>query len=453
MPVYMSIAMVCHPSNRTEVLNAECDFPSVHKALSQLPRNSCSVGWKLVGTQCDTEYVSESEYEDGRVVDGTSIVGKCKSEDNSRNVGCGDGDETSNNPPSLASSSLLTGGCDSTALVPFQELIELAIEFMRRIPPRELMSLARNYYGTNAQSFEQVDTSSIALLQPPPPWATANSVPSDWSIKKRARGMTHTTTNVNKKNSSGMMGRWNYWMRKRDNSGVVEIQQGASHRAVIAAGQGPNGIEDKRRTRRRRKRAKIMAVLVPIISGGVMFVQDLSYADLLATATVKGSIMAATIKGAAVADYQYSPTSIGNDEVIETKDGGRSMDDQRPNERPFPFFSLAHQTLAVLNGKKTGMEMDTKKCGIENPFDRRIFKQKAGDGSSFWDLEYDQEQLNSKVRLNKKDEPTLICNVDECVKKRKQNRVKKQKQNPLRRFQSWIKVVQKELDDYEDIPF
>jgi len=153
MPVYMSIAMVCHPNNRTEVLNADCDFASVHKALSQLPRNSCSVGWKLVGTQCDTEYISEDECEDERVVDGTSILGKCKSEDNNSIVGCGDCDEASNNPPSLASSSLFTGGYDSTALVPFQELIELSIEFMRRIPPRELMSLAQNYYGENTQSF------------------------------------------------------------------------------------------------------------------------------------------------------------------------------------------------------------------------------------------------------------------------------------------------------------
>jgi len=317
------------------------------------------------------------------------------------------------------------------------------------------MSLARNYYGTNTQSFEQVDPSSIALLQPPPPWATANSVPSDWTLKKRARGMTQTTTNDNKKNTGGIMRRLKYWMRNSDSSGVVEIQQGASHRAVIAAGQGPNGNGDKRRTRRRKKRAKIMVILVPIISGGVMFVQDLSYADviLFAAATIKGSKMAATLKGAATVDQQYSPTNFGDDRVIEMNDGGGFMDDHRRNKRPISLFSLAHQTLTISNGKKTGMEMDTAKCGIENTFVRRISEQEAGDGSSLWDVEYDQYQSNTKVGCYKKDESTLKCNVDNGVQKQNKNRANKHKKPPLIRLQSWIKNVQKELDDFEDIPF
>jgi len=455
MPVYMSIAMVCHPNNRTEVLNADCDFASVHKALSQLPRNSCSVGWKLVGTQCDTEYISEDEHEEECVVDGTSILGKCKSEDNNSIVGCGDCDEASNNPPSLASSSLFTGGYDSTALVPFQELIELSIEFMRRIPPRELMSLAQDHYGANTQSFEQVDPSSIALLQPRPPWATANSVPSDWTLKKRAREMLHTTTTNNdkKKPSGSMLGRWNYRIRKSaSSSGVVMVQQGSSHRAVIAAGQGPNGNRDKRRTRRRRKRAKIMAVLVPIISWVVMFVQDVSYTDVTlfaTTATIKVSRLAtAAIRGTTVVEQHFSLTNLGNDGVIKGINVGGSMDDHRQNKKPSPFFSLA-QTLTkgnndrmLLNGEKTGIEMDTSR---EDPSVRGICKQKTDDDPSLCDLAYDQDQSESTLRRSKKDDSNLKYNIDDGVEKRKHK--------PLRRFQSWIKGVQKELDGFDDISF
>jgi len=121
MPVYMSIAMVLHPVNRTEILNAECDFASVHNVLSQLPRNSSSVGYKLVDNQCDTEFMSCDEDDEKFMrVDGTSIIAETKSEDTR--------DDESTNPPSLASCSLLIGS--ESTLVPFEQLIKISLEFM-----------------------------------------------------------------------------------------------------------------------------------------------------------------------------------------------------------------------------------------------------------------------------------------------------------------------------------
>lgn len=106
MPIYMSIAMVLHPFNRTEVLSTECDFATVHKTLSQLPRNSCSVGWKLVGNASDYTYVSDEEERDDEY----------------------EPPESRDDESSIASS-MVSSVCDANP-VPFEDLINLSIEFM-----------------------------------------------------------------------------------------------------------------------------------------------------------------------------------------------------------------------------------------------------------------------------------------------------------------------------------
>ena len=72
-------------------------------------------------------------------------------------------------------------------LVPVQEILDSAISFMRAVPPRDLLPLARRYRkGVLAQLTD--DSSRISLFQPPQSWALAPSVPADWLLKKRARG-------------------------------------------------------------------------------------------------------------------------------------------------------------------------------------------------------------------------------------------------------------------------
>ena len=44
--LYVSIAMMTHPINRTQILSTDCDFAALHQCLAGLPRNSCRVGWK-----------------------------------------------------------------------------------------------------------------------------------------------------------------------------------------------------------------------------------------------------------------------------------------------------------------------------------------------------------------------------------------------------------------------
>ena len=120
MPIYLSVAMVLHPMNRMEILGTDPDFAEMHNALSQLPMNSCSVGWKFIGTPMGGEYVSGEEDDDTCSFDGSIL-----SQDVYREEGCADDDSLA---PSLASESMLSGYDGSR--VPFQELIDLAIRFM-----------------------------------------------------------------------------------------------------------------------------------------------------------------------------------------------------------------------------------------------------------------------------------------------------------------------------------
>ena len=194
MPIYMAVAMVVHPVNRMEVMEGSgsggeygiADFASVHKALTQLPMNSCSVGWKYVvsgsGSNGSTsghgsgspsgcasgsgEYVSW-EYEEGEEEDdndnmsfdgSVSVMSQDVYREESSHVnvkgmrmnmnmnvsGMKIGTNTNGNShghgmvgdddslaPSLASESMLSGfDAGASSRVPFQEVIDLAVTIM-----------------------------------------------------------------------------------------------------------------------------------------------------------------------------------------------------------------------------------------------------------------------------------------------------------------------------------
>ena len=121
MPIYMSIAMILHPSNREEVLNTQCDFASLHKTLTQLPRNSCSVGWKFVGGG----YISgEDDSQDREFREVSVETASLMSDDVDKESLYGDDVSVA---PSLSESTF--SGHDSSR-VPFQELIDLSIKYM-----------------------------------------------------------------------------------------------------------------------------------------------------------------------------------------------------------------------------------------------------------------------------------------------------------------------------------
>jgi len=307
MPVYMTVAMLLHPENRAEIIHAENDFSAVHTTLTHLPRNSCGVGWKYKGG-LDGGYVSDDEEiqdEDDTTL-GSSTVGEGSffSDDVlSSDVGpfMPQGGDDGGDDYSMATSQQATSTVASSSIlspgggprVPFQELIDMAISFMRRIPPRKLVPLAKRYFFDDAILPLLAQVPSIALLRPPPAWALAPVAPSDEVLKHRALGRRLSSGALgvtpgkrvrleeavcSAKLVSGDAGessdgRVGLTPRVDEKAGYIKLllvngEAVGTVQAVVASGMGPDG-EEENRIRRRRRRRKVRIV---IIAGIVVFV-------------------------------------------------------------------------------------------------------------------------------------------------------------------------------------
>lgn len=211
MPIYLSVAMMCHPSNRKEILATPCEFAELHSVLQGLPKNSSMVGWKWsVGVD---GYVSDDEQvgEDGET--SISLDSDMVSHQSGGN---------SNRVPSL-----LSGGSNDgmmrrddlilsegqahvvsmgiPAHVPFQDLIDNAIDIMSRVPPRKLLGLASRYFDEpNLQPMTELYP-SITYFQEVPSWALAGTAKADWVLKQRARDRQALTELRNRKWATDMV--------------------------------------------------------------------------------------------------------------------------------------------------------------------------------------------------------------------------------------------------------
>ena len=321
MPVYMSVAMVLHPINRMEILQAESEFSAVHTALTHLPRNSCSVGWRYQGG-VDGGYVSDEGEDDDETTLGSTVATQDQGyffSDDMSTIGASDAsvveqdisstrgdcdDDNTSVATSVASTSLLSSVRGSPR-VPFEDLIDMSLSFMRRIPPRKLVPLAKRYFSRDVVRPLLADTSSIAFLQRPPAWALAPTAPSDLVLKRKAllrkmlvtdgaelspgkKKKIQTKTPItpikmaadsdasppsNSETSSELAPRMDekagyIKLKAQDGKKVRNVQ------AVIASGMGPDGNEEVRLRKRRRRRIIRISVTVAVISVAVALVHS-----------------------------------------------------------------------------------------------------------------------------------------------------------------------------------
>ena len=178
LPLYMTVAMVCHPCNRAEILAAECDFAIVHSTLAALPKNSSMVGWKY--RPSEGGYTSGDETDDE--INTSSMEVSLLLEQHYSAEGC-DGEESETH--SLISSQISVGSKGTK--VPFQELLDNALVFMRRVPPRKLIRLTEMYFAEEKLKPMLDVTPSIEFLNPHPKWGLISTAPADWVLKQRSR--------------------------------------------------------------------------------------------------------------------------------------------------------------------------------------------------------------------------------------------------------------------------
>ncbi|KAL3763341.1 hypothetical protein ACHAW5_011008 [Stephanodiscus triporus] len=272
MSVYVSVAMMIHPLNRIEVLGADCDFACVHHALADLPKNSSNVGWKyLPGDGGGGGNGGYTTGEDDDASYDPSLQDQSIDDDGNGSLVSGSG-ALSRRPNN-----------NSRARVPFQELIDLAISLMHKIPPRNLINLAKRYHTEITLRPLMAQSSSIALLQPPPSWALASTAESDWVLRQRMRneGYGSNTKKLNRhqrKNRLKLGPGGGISSSSYDGANPSMITsscdigvscplplEGLSIHAIIASGMGPDGIAEARKSRKKR-RMIVQSLAVVVLS-------------------------------------------------------------------------------------------------------------------------------------------------------------------------------------------
>lgn len=269
LPIYATVAMVCHHYNRVELLNVECDFAVVHSTLANLPKNSSMVGWRYRPT--GEGYESGEDTDD----DGSVATMEISFSMEANPFEGRDDDDTETH--SLVSSNI---SCISRA--PFEEILENALAFMRRIPPSRLIALASRYHAEETIQPMLTMTPSIELLKPHPKWGLVSSTPADWVLKQRARQREGRKTTRKERHRARSASRSNSRTRAapsrqappRGNSEEDTAKFLAKQKrnlAVIACGFG-SGDEEEIRQRKRRRLLfwSSVAVALVAISMGVL---------------------------------------------------------------------------------------------------------------------------------------------------------------------------------------
>jgi hypothetical protein len=156
--------------------------------------------------------------------------------------------------------------------VPFQELIETGLEFMRQYPPRSLMDLAKKYYKKEWTMGDEVV--NISLLQNPPNWSLAPTAKADWVLKQRVRqelGLKPTSRKDRRKKAQLAHSKSTDEQPSNEATPLVDKDYLKEYQwtlAVIAVGYGPGpeAVERKRQKRRMMKAAVAIGV-VAIVMG------------------------------------------------------------------------------------------------------------------------------------------------------------------------------------------
>ena len=145
-------------------------------------------------------------------------------------------------------------------------LVQLIFSYnRRRIPPRKLLHLSKRYFVDDAIQPLLAQSSSIALLKPPPSWALSPVAPSNEVLRQRSLGKErHSSPEIRsteEEESTSMI------PQVDDKAGYIKLVSSEGGRvqtvqAVIASGMGPDGDNEARlRKRRRKRKMQLMAAV------------------------------------------------------------------------------------------------------------------------------------------------------------------------------------------------
>lgn len=130
-----------------------------------------------------------------------------------------------------------------------------------KIPPRNLLNLAQRYHNNVTLQPLMAESSSIALLQPPPSWGLASNMDSDWVIRARILKEQGTKLNRHQRKNRKKLGNGTDYMNDNETASIStnmsEKGDKPPHKppllAVIASGTGPDGRAEARKLKKKRK--------------------------------------------------------------------------------------------------------------------------------------------------------------------------------------------------------
>lgn len=127
------------------------------------------------------------------------------------------------------------------------------------------MNLAQRYHNNVTLQPLMAESSSIALLQPPPSWGLASNMDSDWVIRARMLKEQGTKLNRHQRKNRKKLGNGTDYMNDNEtasistNMSAIYPEKGDQppHKppllALIASGTGPDGRAEARKLRKKRK--------------------------------------------------------------------------------------------------------------------------------------------------------------------------------------------------------
>jgi hypothetical protein len=151
-----------------------------------------------------------------------------------------------------------------------QLLIDSFVPFRRhKIPRRNLVNLAQRYHNNVTLQPLMAESSSIALLQPPPSWGLTSNTDSDWVIRARILKEQGTKLNRHQRKNRKKLGNGTDYVNDNESASTSmmstmypEKGEKPPLQAVIASGTGPDGRAEARKLRKKRKVLKQSVVVI-----------------------------------------------------------------------------------------------------------------------------------------------------------------------------------------------
>jgi hypothetical protein len=140
----------------------------------------------------------------------------------------------------------------------------------RKIPPRNLLNLAQRYHDEITLQPLMAQSSSIALLQPPPTFGLTSYTDSDWVIRQKLREENGTKKKLNRhqrKQRKNLLKQVGSAVEPSYSTpaAMSSLDNIPSPQAIIASGTGPDGRAEARAILKKR-RMMIRSVIVVILA-------------------------------------------------------------------------------------------------------------------------------------------------------------------------------------------